>query len=97
MPMHRMLPPAEGNRPTITVNGRTYSCPIGSFLDNVPDQDAFVMMANGWTEAASGGAGASTARPAKPQKGDRFFDTTLGYNIVFDGKTWRNPANGAAA
>jgi hypothetical protein len=28
-------------------------------------------------------------------KNQRFQDTTLGYEILFDGKVWRNPQTGA--
>lgn len=55
------------------------------------------MRANGWVTAATGGVGATAARPATPAKNQQFHDTTLGYNIVFDGKVWRNPTSGAAA
>ena len=92
----RLMPPADGLHPTITVNGRSYTCALGSTID-VPDQDAFVMMHNGWVEAANGGgAGATAVRPPNPLRGQEFHDTTLGYNIKFDGKVWRNPTSGAA-
>ncbi len=91
----RVLPPADGLHPTITVSGRTYTCAVGSYLD-VPDQDAAVMTANGWTLAADKGVGATAGRPANPKKGDTFHDTTLGLNIRFDGLVWRNPATGAS-
>ena len=91
----RMFPPADGLHPTISVNGRTYTCAAGSTID-VPDFDANVMAANGWTKAALGGVGATTARPTNPTQGMQFHDITLGFTIVFEGKTWRNPATGAA-
>lgn len=92
----RLMPPVSGQAGSIQVNGRTYACAANSVVD-VPDFDASVMMANGWTAAAAGGVGATAARPANPVKNQVFHDTTLNLNIVFDGKTWRNPATGAAA
>lgn len=91
----RVIPPADGLHPAISVNSRSYTCAQGSYLD-VPDQDAQRMAANGWTIVAAGGVGATAARPASPTKGQQFHDTTLGYTIVWDGKVWRNPATGAA-
>lgn len=90
----RLMPPSSGST-SITVYGRTYTCTVGSTID-VPDQDAQVMTANGWISATVGGVGATTARPANPTKGQIFHDSTLGYNIIWDGKTWRNPTSGAA-
>ena len=92
---HRLMPPADGAHGSITVNGRAYSCALGSTVD-VPDQDAYVMIANGWTTASTGGVGTSAQRPANPKKGDEFHDSTLGFTIKFDGKVWRNPTSGAA-
>ncbi|WP_315792251.1 MULTISPECIES: hypothetical protein [unclassified Bradyrhizobium] len=97
-----MAPPpnsASGPNP-ITVNGRTYSCAVGSTID-VPDFDHFVMSANGWTNLAGNAAvlatvGTTASRPANPSKGQTFHDATLNLTIAFDGKTWRNPATGAA-
>jgi hypothetical protein len=81
---------------TIKVNGRTYTTSGGTAL-NVPDFDAVIMKANGWTIAAGGGSGASTARPSNPSKNTKFADTTLGVVILWDGKNWRNPITGATA
>ena len=88
----RMLPPANGR--TTTVGKRVYSAGPGSYCD-VPDFDASILQANGWSIAALGGTGASTARPVNPPVTTQFHDTTLGYNIVWDGKQWRNPTSGA--
>jgi hypothetical protein len=98
----RLMPPANGlSSVTTPANGRSYTCASGSTID-VPDFDAFVLRANGWVNAAGGGAtvsavGATAARPANPSKQQTFHDTTLGKTIVFDGKTWRDPATGSAA
>lgn len=90
----RVMPPADGLHPSLSVNGRTYTCALGSTLD-VPDGDAAVLLSNGWTSSA-GAVGATAARPTAPVKNQQFHDSTLGYNIVFDGKVWRNPTSGAA-
>ena len=93
----RLLPPASGLSPSIQVKDRVYTCALGSSID-VPDADAAIMVANGWTAAANlGGAGPTAARPANPFRGAEFHDTTLGKNIHFDGKVWRDPTSGAAA
>jgi hypothetical protein len=92
MPNVRLIPPPGGA--TTPANGRSYTCAANATLD-VPDFDAFVLIANGWLKVA-GSVGATSARPASPFKGQTFHDTTLGYNITWDGKAWRNPATGAA-
>lgn len=89
----RLLPPASGPN-SHTVNGRTYVAAIGSTLD-VPDFDASVLQANGWT-AVAGTVGATAARPLNPPKGTQFHDTTLNKVITWDGKAWRDPASGVA-
>ena len=100
----RLLPPIAPGRQTISVNGRSHTCQIGSTID-VPDFDAGVMCANGWTSPGPvRGSGATSARPATFPSGTAFaippgftwLDTTLGYIIVWDGATWRNPATAAA-
>jgi hypothetical protein len=93
MPNIRVLPP-DANPITTVVNGRTYSTTAGTPLD-VPDFDALVLKANGWHISAPGGVGATTVRPANPIKGMRFTDTTLGVEITFDGRNWRNAITGA--
>lgn len=90
----RIMPPADGLHPSITVNGRSYTCALGATID-VPDQDGLAMTHNGWTASAPMAA-ATASRPSSPYKGLTFHDTTLGYNIVYDGKVWRNPTSGAA-
>jgi hypothetical protein len=91
----QVMPPADGLHPSIRVNGRDYTCALGSEI-SVPDCDGAVMLSNGWTAASSGGSGATAARPSNPGRGQHFHDTTLGFVIVFDGKVWRNPNSGAA-
>lgn len=94
---HRMLPPpdaTQGINPC-AANGRLYKAAPGSYLD-VPDFDAQVLAANGWTLATNGGSGPSAARPVAPVKGTAYHDASLGYTVIWDGKTWRNPANATA-
>ena len=93
MPNTRVLPP-DSNPITTTVNGRSYSTTAGTPID-VPDCDALALRANGWHVSALGGVGTSTTRPLNPTKGTRFADTTLGVEITFDGKNWRNAITGA--
>lgn len=95
MGSHQVLPPGNAATTTTKVNGRTYTCALGSVL-TVPDFDADVLEANGWIKGSVSGSGASTSRPAVPLKGAEFHDLTLGYNIKWDGKVWRNPTSGAA-
>ena len=90
--MMRVLPPSKGDRPTITVFDRVYTCPLGSYLD-VPTDDGQRMTANKWTKAADG-VGATAQRPVTPWKGMTYMDTTLGFLVVFDELVWRNPATG---
>jgi len=87
-----MLPPPTGNA-TITMFGRTYVGTPGTPVD-MPDQDADIAGANGWTITARQGVGATAQRPANPQRGDKFVDTTLGLEVIFDGANFRNPATG---
>jgi hypothetical protein len=91
----RLHAPASGMNNSITVNGRTYTTTPGTPID-VPDFDAFVMLANGWTAIDVGaGVGATALRPNPANKGVTFLDTTIGAHIQYDGKTWRNPITGA--
>lgn len=89
----RMIPPDGGS--TLSVNGRTYTCAANSYLD-VPDFDSIQLTANGWVMVAGGGGvGATSARPTtRLGKQVEFFDTTLGYTIVWNGAHWINPLNG---
>jgi hypothetical protein len=89
----RLMPAGSGKVTSMTVNGRTYSCALGSTID-VPDFDSFVLGANGWIQVAP--VGTTAQRPPKPGLGAIFHDTTLGYTIIFEGAAWRNPATGAA-
>lgn len=89
----RLLPPANGA--TTVVNGRTYTAAAGATLD-VPDFDAIVLEANGWLPTTMDGAGATASRPSVARRGHRFLDTTVGKEIIYDGKVWRDQATGTA-
>jgi hypothetical protein len=93
----RVHPPVGGAK--VVLFGTTYSATEGSPID-VPDNVAQILVQNGWVGADAGSSnttvGATAARPTNPTKNTKFLDATLGYVIMFDGKTWRNPATGAA-
>src|SRR5262245_20637748 len=101
MQKYRMMPPLDIASQTRTVNGRSYSAAPGTVVD-VPVDDGRMLEANGWTRIAL--VGASSERPTNTQpqsglpealaNGLRFFDTTLGKLIQFDGASWRDPATG---
>lgn len=105
VPNHTILPPAGRAADAVTtINGRAYSCAVGSAVSNVPDGDARELAANGWILSAPGGTGTTAARPTTGPDGVQairpntlYLDTTLGYIVVWDGVTWRNTSTGAAA
>jgi hypothetical protein len=87
----QLLPPANGA--STRVNGRLYTAQPGGVIV-APDEDAAELEANGWIRVAEA-AGPSAQRPQNPAAGFEFHDQTLGRNIRFDGKTWRDPDTGA--
>lgn len=87
----RVYAPIGGHQTQI--NGIMYQAAEGGFVD-APDDTANTLIANGWT-AAAGAVSTTAGRPVKPSKGATLHDTTLGINIFFDGKNWRNPSTGA--
>lgn len=87
-----MHPPSSGTTST-TVNGRTYKGTAGTPIP-VPDFDAAMLEANGWIN--TGYAGTTAQRPTAPALGAKFQDTTVGAQIVWDGKTWRHATTGAS-
>lgn len=88
----RVYAPVGGD--TREVFGKTYKAAEGSYLD-VTNNVADVLLNNGWLTHAEGGVGATAARPTKPKKNDKFFDSTVGAVIVYDGKNWRSTSTGA--
>ena len=100
---HQMLPPGARATTTTVANGRTYTCALGSVLTAVPAWDADELESNGWIKASTGGANTTANRPTTLAGGVplpvgfRFFDQSLGYEVIWDGSgSWRNPATGAA-
>lgn len=94
MATHQLMPPAAGS--TTVVFGRTYKASAGAVVSNVPEGDARVLEANGWMLVAPGGTGTTAQRPANPAKNTHYHDTTVAKNIIYDGKTWRDPDSGAS-
>lgn len=95
----RVFPPARGPF-SCPAFGRNYSANPGTYLD-VPDQDAQILGANGWTSL--GLVGTTAQRPAniqttppQPFAGQEYLDTSIAAVIFFDGAAWRNPLTGAA-
>lgn len=90
----RVYAPVGGGKHEI--NGKIYQAAEGGFLD-VPDDIGRMLLSTGWVSVGANGVGATSSRPTTDlKKGLMFHDSTLGFNIVYDGKTWRNPATGAA-
>ena len=97
--------PSASAPTTMTVYGRVYTCALGATPIAVPEGDAFVLLANGWLQSASDGSGTTAQRPvgnhqqgiSPPKVGFRYLDTTLGANIIWNGKNWINHATGAIA
>ena len=98
----RILTPGKGSFPiTCSAFGRNYTASGPGVVQDVPDQDAQILGANGWQIIALVGTTAQrpnnpSMTPAMPFAGQEYVDTTLGAVIVFDGTTWRNAITGAA-
>ena len=90
----RLMPAGNGKTTTATVNGRKYTCALGSTID-VVDFDAYALMsAAGWIQVAP--VGSTAQRTPQPGIGAIFHDTTVGKLIIFEGAAWRDPATGGA-
>jgi hypothetical protein len=90
----RMFPPGSGKQATISVNGRSYTCPLNATVD-VPQVDAVILSANGWTMAADAVGTTAQRLASNPFQGMKWHDTTLNLTVVHEGTAWRNPATGA--
>lgn len=96
--------PSANAPTTLSVNGRSYTLALGSAPILVPDFDAYILLANGWLAAARDGAGTTAQRPVtgqagviNPKLGFEYFDSTVGGNVIWNGKNWINHATGAIA
>ena len=89
---HRLIPPAGTSK--IIVNGRTFDPSAGA--QDVPEYDSGHLQANGWIFLAP--SGPTSARPTSALgtfpllPGVRFWDTTVGHMVLWDGKNWRSEA-----
>ncbi len=100
---NQIVMPADGAANPFTIPGTTrkYSCAAGAAISVVGD-DALVLLNNGWIGGSSlnvVGSGATAARPAKPQPGNSYNDTTVGGLVIYAGsKTgWVHHSTGASA
>lgn len=85
MANHLLIPPAKGSRITVP-GGRVYDPTNGAQV--VPDFDAHVLEANGWSLQAI--AVTTAGRPVNPVVGQKVYDTTVSHTIVWDGKEWKD-------
>jgi hypothetical protein len=97
-----MFPPIEIVYQTTVANGRTYTGAPGSYQD-VPDIDAGILAANGWTKACVSGptsarpsTNPNTTPPYLAAAGFVYYDTTLSEFVIHDGATWRTVAGVSA-
>ena len=95
----RVLPAPRGISP-ILVSGRNYIGVLGTPQD-VPDQDAAILGANGWLVLGLVGTTAQRplnpqSTPAQPYLNQGYYDTTVAAWIAWDGLNWRNIISGAA-
>jgi hypothetical protein len=89
MTTHLLIPPAIGSK--ITINGRVYDPAAGA--QNIPDFDAAVLEANGWSIEAQ--SVTTTTRPVNPTVGMKVYDTTVAHTIIWNGKAWVDETNTA--
>jgi hypothetical protein len=97
MATYNAMPPkptvASQTSITATVNGRTYTCAVGSSIQ-VPDFDAFELSANGWGVLPYVPTGGS--RPSAPIAWQIWYDANPGTTIWWNGSGWVRPSNGNA-
>jgi hypothetical protein len=75
-----------------TVNGRTYTCAVGSSIQ-VPDFDGQVLAANGWGVIPYIPVGGS--RPTPPRQWEIWYDANVSTTIWWNGSEWVRPSSGA--
>jgi hypothetical protein len=98
MPNVLVHPPATGAYAK-SANGRPYNSVPGTPI-SVPDFDAQILCANGWMLASSNlgvATGPTSGRPVNPPANMRYQDTTVGFEVMWDGKTWRHTQTGASS
>jgi hypothetical protein len=90
--------PAVGPQ-SLTVNGRKYTTTPGNPI-SVPDFDAQILCANGWIQASSNlgtASGPTSGRPKNAPVNTRYDDTSVGFQVIWDGQTWRHQQTGASS
>ena len=96
MATYNAMPPkpmaASQTSVTTTVNGRTYTCAVGSSIQ-VPAFDAFELSANGWGIIEDIATGAS--RPPHRPSWRIYFDANAATTIWWNGSGWVRPSSGA--
>jgi hypothetical protein len=106
MTTHRLLPPAAlpgspaaGGAFSTTVNGRAYAATPGAAID-APDFDSIALVAAGWIFVAPSGptsgrpspsTNTTSPYPVSPGLDTKYYDTTLGFLLFWDGAAWRDP------
>jgi hypothetical protein len=79
----------------VTLGGRKY-VPVQGTPVSVPDYDATALEANGWVRV--GETGTTAQRPTTGLfVGRRWTDSTVGGDVVWDGKNWRHHVTGSIA
>ena len=88
----RCLIPARSSHLPQTVFGCAYPAPAGPVVD-APEPHARALAANGgWM--ILGQVGTTGERPATPKQWDRFIDTSIEAELVFDGAAWCHTVTG---
>lgn len=91
--------PSTAAKTTTTINGRAFTAALGTAQD-VLEADARELGANGYMVVGgseSVGTGTTANRPTTGLFiGAMYGDTTLGYIVVYDGASWRDPIAGTA-
>lgn len=88
----RCLIPARSKHLPQTVFGCAYPAPSGPVMD-APEPHARALAANGgWM--ILGQVGTTGERPATPKQWDRFIDTSIEAELVFDGAAWCHTVTG---
>ena len=89
----RLLAPARSKHTSVKLfSGRVFM-PSSVGIVDAPESEAWALVGNSdWM--ILGQVDTSEERPATPRRGDRFNDTWLDAEVVFDGSAWRHTATG---